>query len=49
MTITNEKVLYFEINRDPTNVESFFRFTEKLNNIIKKENIYPCILIMDDL
>ena len=49
MAINDKKVLYFEINREPTNEETFFSFMEKLKEAIKKENINPFVLVLDNL
>ena len=49
MAINDEKVLYYEINKNSTNEESFYAFMEKLNDVIKNEKIYPCVLVLDNL
>ena len=49
MAINDEKMLYYEINKNSTYEESFYEFMEKLNDVIKKEKIYPCVVVIDNL
>ena len=49
MAIDEEKIIYYEINKENIDEAVFLNFMVKLNHEIIEKKLNPCVIIMDNL
>jgi len=49
MAIGEESVVYFKINKENTNITTFYQYMKDMVSIIKERNIYPYVIVLDNL
>ena len=49
MAVGEESVIHFKINKENTNITTFCQYMEELVSIIKEKNIFPYVIVLDNL
>ena len=49
MAVNNDSVLYYQINDESTNEETFYIFMQKLGEIILEKKLSPYVIVLDNL